>query len=176
MPLRRVVRTPEWSPGRSRIVKCPKPKAHLLLRQFLFLWKRCTLPLVQQVRPVWGSSESLIAMGGRSDSDVADQDMISAQSLICGIRKGPASWFGNKPAEWRYVNRNGIRSTVIGFGSTWTAFDAFNTNSKRVPKDQEDAEDCEFAAADHMFEQLDAAVKRPSAIQYSGPNIRITII
>ena len=102
--------------------------------------------------------------------------MIAAQSLICGIRKGPASWFGHKPAEWRYVNRNGIRSTVIGFGSTWTAVDAFKTNSKRVPKDQEDADDCEFAAADHMFEQLDAAVKRPSAIQYSGPNIRITII
>ena len=52
----------------------------------------------------------------------------------------------------------------------------FTPNSKRVPKDQEDADDCEFAAADHMFEQLDAAVKRPSAIQYSGPNIRITII
>ena len=56
------------------------------------------------------------------------------------------------------------------------AVDAFKKNSKRVPKDQEDADDCEFAAADHMFEQLDAAVKRPSAIQYSGPNIRIASI
>ena len=56
---------------------------------------------------------------------------------------------------------------MIGFGSTWNAFDAFKANSTRVPNNQKDAEDRQFAAEDQMFEQLDGAFAFPNAIQFS---------
>ena len=97
--------------------------------------------------------------------------MMSAQGLIWEVHKDRESRFGCKPSEWEYVDRHGRRGTVIGLGSTWNALDAFKPSSKYVPRNEDDAENRQFAAGDRMSEQLDTAFDAPNAIQSSGPII-----